>query len=196
LNPGLALSKCGFPASDVPGQTLRGHLTRPRDVAALLADLRAGGAVTDPAAACAPNGGAASAVLTVRSGETFRTFFAVFGACRLVTSNTGVAARTSSGLLADIQRLTPVVPPQTGVGVSGGCMSSGDGPPPAGPAQAPTRQAAVTAFLAGRPAGYPAAPGSWYEVDAGIFVSGSAQIVVAPVPGTGRGYYVIFHTNC
>ena len=55
---------------------------------------------------------------------------------------------------------------------------------------------ALTAFLAGRPVGYPAAPGAWYEVDSGVFISGYAQVVVGPVPGGGRGYYVVFQRNC
>jgi hypothetical protein len=187
-----------YPAPAVPGQTLRAHVTRPQDVAALLADLRAGGLVTDPAAACARNLTAASAVLTVRSGETFRTFFAVFGDCQLVTSNTGVAARTSNRLLADVDRLAAVFPPENGqVGSPGGCVSGGGAPPPSAPGVAPTtRQGALTAFLAGHPVGYPAAPGAWYEVDSGVFISGYAQVVVGPVPGGGRGYYVVFQRNC
>jgi len=110
-----------------------------------------------------------------------------------------VAARTSNRLLADVDRLAAVFPPQNGQvgGSPGGCVSEGGPPPPSAPGVAPTtRQGALTAFLAGRPVGYPAAPGAWYEVDSGVFISGYAQVVVGPVPGGGRGFYVVFQRNC
>jgi hypothetical protein len=136
-----------------------------------------------------------TALLRVRSGETFRTFFAEFGSCGLVTSNTGYAAKVGASLSADVARLAVPVPSTTG-GVAGGCMSTGNVEPPAGTAGAATRQDVLAAFLARRPVGYPPSPASWVEVDAGIFVAANGQIAVAPVSGGGQGYYLAYETNC
>ena len=190
-----AIEVVSYTPAGIPGFTHRGHVTRPQDVAALLADLRGGVPVSASGAACPETATAETAVLTVRTGEAFRTFRSVLGTCDVVTSNTGFATKVGARLSQDVARLA-VDPPPTSQEVAGGCTSTGSVALPAGSVGAVTRQAVLGAFLAGRPAGYPPDPQSWVEVDAGVFISGSAQVVAAPVGGSGRGYYLAFEMNC
>lgn len=105
-------------ASSIFVQSLAGHdgdhqqrnatVQRPRDIKALLDDLRALTTTVDPTRACDGQWWPTTALLTVRtSSGSQQTFAARFGTCRTVTAGTGAAAATSQQLLDDIKRLVP-----------------------------------------------------------------------------------------
>jgi hypothetical protein len=189
-----AVEVTSFPAVNASGTLFRTHVTRAADVAVLLADLRSGAPVVGGAAACAPNTSYDSAVLTVRSAESFRTFDAVFGGCQQVAGGTGHAAHVGPQLRQDVVRLAKPVPPDNG---RPGCEGGGGGVAPSA-VGAPTREAALAQFLASHagPTGYPQELSSWTEVDAGVYLSGYEQVDVAEIPSPGRGYWVEFASNC
>lgn len=184
-----------FPLVNTKDGTYRSHVTRPQDVAALLADLRSGDSVTGADAPCPANVDADSAVLTVRDGENFRTFAATFGGCGQVVGGTGRASTVGPSLRADVVRLARLVPPMQPAAGGTGCGSTG-GYPVAQRVGASTARAAFLAFLATRPAGFALDPAAWIEVDAGFFVDRYSEITIVKLFAPATGYGVEYTSNC
>jgi hypothetical protein len=104
-------------ATSVFIQSLAGHdgdglqrnvrITAQSDVRRLLTELRSLPVVTASSEACGGSWPTDTALVTVQTANGTHTYAARFDACGLVVGGTGVAARSSATLLADIRRLVP-----------------------------------------------------------------------------------------
>lgn len=167
-------------------------------VTTLLDDI-SGGVSVKASKACAGDAVGDSATLTVRSGTRFRTFVALFGTCGQVLSGSGHAVTVDSQLRQDIYLLLPKSAPPAPP-ASGGCDGFGGGGGADGTRAEPTPEAALAAYLATKPAGYPLALRDWMEVAQGVFLARNhgehAQVIVHPVVPASAGYAVDSASNC